>query len=93
MAETRIDLGKKGILVVSNREYNNSRYVDVRMFFKGKDGVSVFPTKQGLTFYESAVDAVVKGLLEAKAAILANKAQDVPVENTPTNVLEEIDPF
>ena len=51
---------------VSKGQYNGTGFVDLRIFFKGKDG-KFLPSKKGLAVRGAALKAVIEGLERAAA--------------------------
>ena len=52
---------------ISKGRYNGTGFVDLRIFFKGKDG-KFLPSKKGLAMRGDALKAVIEGLERAVIA-------------------------
>lgn len=61
------------IVRVSTGEYKGTTYVDLRLFFRGRDNGEYRPTKKGLTLTSELFTELVKGLKRAEQAFKARK--------------------
>jgi len=90
MAEARFDMGKKGELVIANKEYNGKHYLDLRYYYKG------FPTKVGITITDVVrAEEIGKAVVEAGKAVLAarREAKENTPDTTPPTPTGDVEPF
>ncbi|MFH0986040.1 MAG: transcriptional coactivator p15/PC4 family protein [Candidatus Omnitrophota bacterium] len=75
-----IPRSKNDIYRISQKNYKGNRYLDLRIFFRAKDGKAMFlPSGKGVCFAEKFREAIIAGLIKARTAPQAVRTEGVSV--------------